>query len=99
MNDGLDSSSAAGVQLRGSGRTDGHEETETPLAELNNVTVELGGRLVLRDVSARIWPGELIGVIGPNGSGKTTLLRMMLGLLRPQSGEASARRPAHVAST
>lgn len=59
-----------------------------PLVELDNVTVKLGDRVVLRDVSAKIWPGEFVGVIGPNGAGKTTLLRVLLGYLRPQCGEA-----------
>ena len=65
----------------------GRQSDETPLAELRNVTAKSGNHVILRDVSAKIWPGEFIGVIGPNGAGKTTLLRILLGLQRPQAGE------------
>jgi len=58
----------------------------TPAIELQKVTLALGGRAVLRDVSFAIHPGEFIGVLGPNGAGKTTLMRAILGLLAPQSG-------------
>jgi zinc/manganese transport system ATP-binding protein len=58
----------------------------TPALELQNVTLALGGRAVLRDVSFEIAPGEFIGVLGPNGAGKTTLMRAILGLLTPQTG-------------
>jgi zinc/manganese transport system ATP-binding protein len=58
----------------------------TPAIELQKVTLALGGRAVLRDVSFAIQPGEFIGVLGPNGAGKTTLMRAILGLLAPQSG-------------
>jgi zinc/manganese transport system ATP-binding protein len=53
---------------------------------LQNVTLALGGRAVLREVSFEIAPGEFIGVLGPNGAGKTTLMRAILGLLTPRMG-------------
>jgi zinc/manganese transport system ATP-binding protein len=59
----------------------------TPAVELQNVTLQLGRRAVLRDVSFAIEPGEFIGVLGPNGAGKTTLMLAMLGLLPPARGE------------
>jgi zinc/manganese transport system ATP-binding protein len=59
----------------------------TDLLRLENVTVRLGGREVLKDVSFGIRPGEFTGLIGPNGAGKTTLLRVTLGLQPVTSGE------------
>jgi zinc/manganese transport system ATP-binding protein len=55
-------------------------------AALDNVTIVLGGRTILADVSLRIESGEFVGVLGPNGSGKTTLMRALLGLIRPATG-------------
>ena len=54
--------------------------------ELDHVTLRLGTRAVLHDVSLAIKPGEFIGVLGPNGAGKTTLMRAILGLLTPSTG-------------
>ena len=54
--------------------------------ELDHVTLSVGGRAVLREVSCGIAQGEFIGVLGPNGAGKTTLFRAILGLLQPDSG-------------
>jgi zinc/manganese transport system ATP-binding protein len=51
-----------------------------------DVTLALGGRVVLADVSLLIEAGEFIGVLGPNGSGKTTLMRAALGLVTPHRG-------------
>ncbi|AOK53687.1 ABC transporter ATP-binding protein [Burkholderia stagnalis] len=60
----------------------------TPHAlELDHVTLDLGGRTILRDVSFSIEPGEFVGVLGPNGAGKTTLMRAVLGLV-PVAGGA-----------
>ncbi|MGI4813159.1 MAG: metal ABC transporter ATP-binding protein [Janthinobacterium lividum] len=56
---------------------------------LENVTLELGGRVVLRDVNLQIRSGEFVGVLGPNGAGKTTLMRALLGLLKPRHGQIS----------
>jgi zinc/manganese transport system ATP-binding protein len=53
---------------------------------LDHVTLRVGSRIVLSDVSFDIEAGEFIGVLGPNGAGKTTLMRAILGLLPPISG-------------
>ncbi|MGH3132287.1 MAG: ABC transporter ATP-binding protein [Gaiellaceae bacterium] len=44
----------------------------------------------LRDVSARVDPGEAVGLIGRNGSGKTTLLRVVAGIIKPTAGRVAA---------
>jgi len=54
--------------------------------ELDNVTVRLGTKDVLKGLSIQVAQGTICGLLGPNGSGKTTLCRVILGLLRPQTG-------------
>jgi zinc/manganese transport system ATP-binding protein len=54
--------------------------------ELEGVTLTLGHRTVLSDVSAAIGEGEFVGLLGPNGAGKTTLFRAILGLIKPSAG-------------
>lgn len=53
----------------------------------DQVSIELGGRMILAAVSFAIEDGEFIGMLGANGSGKTTLMRAALGLV-PISGGA-----------
>ena len=57
-----------------------------PVLELEDVTLELGGRAILRTTSLQANQGEFIGVLGPNGAGKTTLMRAVLGLVPAVSG-------------
>src|SRR5262249_18826269 len=61
-------------------------------------TVELGGRAVLRDISAEVASGDLVVIVGPNGAGKSTLLRAAAGLVEPAAGTARCmgRDPASV---
>jgi zinc/manganese transport system ATP-binding protein len=59
------------------------------ILDVAGVTVSLGGRQVLDNVSFTIGPGQFTGLIGPNGAGKTTLLRVILGLQRPTAGSVA----------
>ncbi|MDR0478547.1 MAG: ABC transporter ATP-binding protein [Burkholderiaceae bacterium] len=58
----------------------------TPALEFERVTLILGGRAVLREVSFTMDGGEFIGVLGANGAGKTTLMRAALGLVPAAHG-------------
>ncbi|MDH3686200.1 MAG: ABC transporter ATP-binding protein [Myxococcales bacterium] len=57
-----------------------------PAAELQNVSLRLGGISVLEEVSLRIEAGDYLALLGPNGGGKSTLLKVLLGLLTPDEG-------------
>jgi heme exporter protein A len=57
--------------------------------EVDKVHVWRGERHVLKGVSLRAAPGELVHVAGPNGTGKTTLLRVISGLLQPEQGRVT----------
>ncbi|WP_375002960.1 ABC transporter ATP-binding protein [Aeromicrobium sp. CTD01-1L150] len=54
--------------------------------DVQGVSVDLGGRTVVDDVSLATRPGQVLGLLGPNGSGKSTLLRTLFRALRPRSG-------------
>jgi len=62
--------------------------------ELDGVTVRLGGRPVVREVTARVERGEWVALIGPNGAGKTTLLRAIAGLVRHEGCVSLFAQPA-----
>jgi len=62
---------------------------------VSHLSVVLGGRTVLDDVSLAARPGELIALCGPNGAGKSTLLRAIAGLL-PDTQASDPRRVAYL---
>lgn len=63
--------------------------------EVKNVTFSYTSIPVVQDVSFNIQEGGVTALIGPNGSGKTTLLKILLGILKPQTGTISVfgKRP------
>jgi ATP-binding cassette subfamily F protein uup len=65
--------------------------------ELEDVSVRLGRRAVLRDVTWRLGPGDRVALVGVNGSGKTTLIRVLAGTLAPDSGRVARGQTVRVA--
>jgi len=65
--------------------------------DLEDVTVALGGRTLLDDVTWRIGPGDRYGLVGVNGAGKTTLLRLLSGRLTPDAGRVKRGKTIRVA--
>ena len=62
-----------------------------------HLTQSMGGKLLFRDVSFVLGPGGRLGVMGSNGCGKTTLLRLLVGDLKPDSGEVRCAEGLRVA--
>jgi ABC-2 type transport system ATP-binding protein len=59
-----------------------------PAVEITNLRKTYGRTVALHDLSLTVEPGEVFGFLGPNGAGKTTTVKVLLGLVRPTSGQA-----------
>ncbi|WP_433268276.1 ABC-F family ATP-binding cassette domain-containing protein [Actinosynnema sp. CS-041913] len=57
------------------------------VVELEDVTLTVGDRTLVRDLTWRIGPGDRVGIVGVNGSGKTSLLRTLAGEREPDTGK------------
>jgi ABC-2 type transport system ATP-binding protein len=58
-------------------------------AEVNHVVKSFADKVVVNDLSFSVAQGEIFGLIGPNGAGKTTTIRMMMDIIKPDSGEVT----------
>ncbi len=61
---------------------------QEPLVQASGLRRSFGEVHAVQDLSFDVRRGEMFGLIGPDGAGKTTTLRMLLGLLRPDAGQA-----------
>ena len=52
-----------------------------------NINKKYGSRIVVNDLSIDLSRGEVVGLLGPNGAGKTTTFYMLIGLVKPDSGD------------
>src|ERR1700716_710494 len=68
------------ARFRGAGR---------PQIAFTDVTLDLGGKAILENISLDVKPGEFLCIIGASGCGKTTALRLAAGLYQPTSGSVT----------
>lgn len=75
------------------------EETRSgkTILELRALSLELGGRTLIQDLTLALTAGERVGIVGRNGTGKTTLLRAITGQLAPSSGEIVVGKNTRIA--
>ncbi len=64
----------------------GQENTGEPLLEARGIFKYFGAVTALRDVDLKLFPGEVLGVVGDNGAGKSTFMKVLSGLHPPSEG-------------
>lgn len=60
--------------------------------EINNLGKTFGDKTVLDNISFSVGRNEVFGLLGPNGAGKTTMIRIILDILKPDSGNITIFR-------
>jgi len=58
-----------------------------PAVEVNHIVKSYADKAVVNDLSFSVAQGEIFGLIGPNGAGKTTTIRVMMDIIKPDSGD------------
>ena len=58
---------------------------------IKKISKTYGNKQVVRDISISINRNEIVGLLGPNGAGKTTTFYIIVGLVKPDSGQYSIR--------
>jgi ABC-2 type transport system ATP-binding protein len=58
-----------------------------PTVQVNHVYKSYADKVAVDDLSFSVEPGEIFGLIGPNGAGKTSTIRMIMDIIKPDSGE------------
>ena len=54
--------------------------------EIKNIFLTIEGKSIVNDVSIKVFPGEIVGLMGPNGAGKTSTFNLAVGNLKPDKG-------------
>ena len=71
-----------------------NQRTDTPkgigtmrkILQAQHLCKTFNGKAVLKEISFQVEEGEVFGLLGPNGAGKTTMIRIILDILKPDSG-------------
>jgi len=63
--------------------------SDTPLLSIRGLSKRFGGVVAVDGVDLDVWPGQVVGLIGPNGSGKTTVFNLTSGVYPIDSGEVT----------
>lgn len=61
------------------------------IIQIENLSKFYGKKQALKNINLSLGMGEIVGIFGPNGSGKTTLLKLIVGLLKPSSGNIKVK--------
>jgi len=61
------------------------------LFSCRDISLDLGGREILKEISLSVGRGEVLGIIGPNGAGKTSLFEVLSGRMQPKTGHVLFR--------
>ena len=61
--------------------------SKKPIVEVKNLKISSNNNYLIRDLSFKVMPNEILGIIGESGSGKTTLVKIILKILIPDSGK------------
>jgi len=62
-------------------------EVQAPVLEARNISRHFGAVVALADASLKLYPREVVGLVGDNGAGKSTLLKILSGIISPSAGE------------
>ena len=72
-------------------RNEAIDATDVPVVEFDRVSLAFDDKIVLRDISFSVRSGRMLMLLGASGSGKSVILKLILGLLKPDSGVISVR--------
>ncbi len=68
------------------------QKNSPALASLKNISLKLNDQQILKNIDLEIKKGQITTLIGPNGGGKTSIARILIGILKPSSGEVFIRK-------
>ena len=70
-------------------------EFAQPIVDMRNISKAFGAVQALREVDLRLYPGEILGLVGDNSAGKSTLMKIMTGAYHRDSGDILVAGDGH----